>query len=1175
MRATPQKRHRMRSSSVSLHVAGRSERGEKMGVLQTVQVHARGRHAFTVETLASAKERLLADPTTHVDPSQPPLLVRRNSTSAPLSPLLTPADAQMPTPPPEPLTKQEKTKSKTVSAKQEEVITDPAAPQTVTPPPTPKGDHVHAFYLRRLQELVSSRSPKQTTDFIRKMLLDDRITLTAEHFNLALDALIFNRQPGEPLNAIIRVYNAMLEKSVSPNVQTYEKLIQALTTRDWELHRAIVALESRVKHVPLCRRDEVASLDEDRARIETLKKEDNFSSALSLFEGILAIGGRDQLDLSTFNRLLRSCSFHSNVDAAIHVFGQLESAKDINPNHAVYQNMILTFSNAGRVDDSEMIFQAFRKASQEGRLGQFKGPSADSLRQRHIQVWNAMIEAYFRADMADQAVELVDQMVHSTAGNSFAVHEVPVTTSSTFSTVIAGFVLNGDINSALAWFDKLLAQPKAPINPFQGLDGTAMRPDSIAWHMMLDGLALHGKVDDLNRLFKHLKAVHIEDHITIRPMDYLILVRANLEHLNKLDRTVALETLTFLVNTIQRVPEIGQWKLEEDIAMAYADLAEYTIACDIISDLTVRRLEHNAKQTDRPSTHFLFEIQTIVLRFTDALYRNLKAGNGALTFPTALSVVRLMSISGLRPELRFAPYFVHTYAVARHEGRIQWNEVFAQDWDVLLRSAAYLESNAIKGNPDGLPTTIEEAGRLTSVLQDLAQQQEEITFSHFDADVKTEVLEVLEAQYGQQGRADFITTLGPSFVEESQKFDQLRFAAVEDALTREPEPLLQAAQEMEAPAHDYSNLTINPVLTRHIEELVRMPGKDSKGDKKLMKAYHAFEKNLNMRKVPDISAVCTLIQALGRINDLDKVRELYTVAQHVIPLTAQSAQHRSWCNVEDAMIIALAHAGHPDAAHVHRVRILDQGAVPSADAYGVLIQYVRDTTDDTNGGMALFQEALERGVKPNMYLYNNIISKLSKARKADYALELFQQMKASSIPPSSITYGAVIGACARVGDVRSAEVLFHEMTHSKNFRPRVPPYNTMMQLHTTTKPSRDSALYYYSELRAAGIKPSAHTYKVRDFATIVQSRLLNHVVSFFSTHTVLLSLSILNRCNVFSMNYRTTRLSNSLATISRHSSTRTAALARTSTRLYPSLNLCPLYLERPPPTPLFSRQSST
>jgi pentatricopeptide repeat protein len=81
---------------------------------------------------------------------------------------------------------------------------------------------------------------------------------------------------------------------------------------------------------------------------------------------------------------------------------------------------------------------------------------------------------------------------------------------------------------------------------------------------------------------------------------------------------------------------------------------------------------------------------------------------------------------------------------------------------------------------------------------------------------------------------------------------------------------------------------------------------------------------------------------------------------------------------------------------------------------------------------------------------------LSKARKAEVALELFNHMKAAGIQPSSVTYGAVIvsnqdflgwiveadfqNACCRVGDAQSAETLFEEMVSMSNFKPRVPPY---------------------------------------------------------------------------------------------------------------------------------------
>ncbi|KAJ3803672.1 hypothetical protein F5876DRAFT_14162, partial [Lentinula aff. lateritia] len=223
-----------------------------------------------------------------------------------------------------------------------------------------------------------------------------------------------------------------------------------------------------------------------------------------------------------------------------------------------------------------------------------------------------------------------------------------------------------------------------------------------------------------------------------------------------------------------------------------------------------------------------------------------------------------------------------------------------------------------------------------------------------------------------------------------------------------------------------------------------------------------------------------LCQIFGRAKDVEKVKVIYNVAQSVLASMESNKQLQSdaWFLFEDGMIIAMAQAGEIDAAHVHRQRILEQGGAPSADAYGGLILNVKDTTDDTSNAMALFNESQSLRVAPNHYLYNNIISKLAKARKADAALDLFTRMKASGIAPSSITYGAVIGACARVGDAASAEALYAEMVSVPNFKPRIPPFNTMMQLYTTTKPNRDRALFFYHEILKYNVHPTSYTYKL-------------------------------------------------------------------------------------------------
>ncbi|KAI0706863.1 hypothetical protein C8T65DRAFT_708697 [Cerioporus squamosus] len=159
------------------------------------------------------------------------------------------------------------------------------------------------------------------------------------------------------------------------------------------------------------------------------------------------------------------------------------------------------------------------------------------------------------------------------------------------------------------------------------------------------------------------------------------------------------------------------------------------------------------------------------------------------------------------------------------------------------------------------------------------------------------------------------------------------------------------------------------------------------------------------------------------------------------------------------MIIGLAHAGDLEAAHAHRQRILQQGGVPSADAYGALILHVKDTTDDTSNAMALFQESQSLG--------------LAKARKADHALQLFEDMKARGVQPRP-SRTVRLSPRAAVSATLPRQLLFQEMTGEPTFKPRVPPYNTMMQLYTHTKPDRARVLHYYNELLAARLLIDAY-----------------------------------------------------------------------------------------------------
>lgn len=223
-----------------------------------------------------------------------------------------------------------------------------------------------------------------------------------------------------------------------------------------------------------------------------------------------------------------------------------------------------------------------------------------------------------------------------------------------------------------------------------------------------------------------------------------------------------------------------------------------------------------------------------------------------------------------------------------------------------------------------------------------------------------------------------------------------------------------------------------------------------------------------------------LVELLGREGKIDSVRHTYLIAYEALGLLADGpeAQALAWTQLEDKMIIALAQAGVLEEVAVHRLRLLHAGSAPSADAYAAMILNMKETTNDAAVALELFEESQRHGVPANVYLFNTLISKLSRARRAREALEYFELMKEAGIRPTSITYGAVINACCKTGDDVSAELLFKEMVQSNGFKPRVPPYNTMIQFYTQTKPDRTRALAFYDQMVKAGVHPTGHTYKL-------------------------------------------------------------------------------------------------
>ena len=1076
------RQHGPRARSHSLSIEGRQERGEKLGVLKTVQMHTRSKHTFA--TAAHSENTASGVPHAPTSDLGLPVLVRRNSTSAPIhSDSLESTPTPLPSIPPTTHTLP---------------VTDPAAPQSTTEPVIERIEDAATKLFLELKEARNKRDAPQVLQLVERMRTSSEIPHIAE-LNMALEALHESRRPGEPLNILLDTYNEMIKRSIVPNSRTYLILILALTDRDREVHGTIMGLEARTKR--RLRSEPVDNLPEQQL-IEQLRSENNFGSAMSLFEALSAISrNKNIIPLVIYNSLLQSCAYQSNIDAAIHVFAHLEKRSDLLPSAATFSRLISVYTNIGDLRGAKDVFDEYRAAARENRLTrrESKSPTRSNAASNLI-VWNKMIEAYFRCGEHVDAMNLLELMMDKQPSTEVQASDVPSPAASTFTQIIAGFCQGGDVPSALCWFNRLLEQDATARHPHES-SYIPPRPDQIAWMVMLEALAMENMVPDMNTLFGVLVQNATKDGLEIRATDRLMLFEANMRYLEAskgIANAEAIKILDFLVQNVLtfndfgspiKLLRTGRKKVTDEIVDKYIQFGDSTRAFNLVEPFVHSRLKHLQQAESLsllPSAKIHDEMGALrdtVMAISIHMLQPDVAKQLPVTFKDALRVMRLSDATHLLPSSPVASFYLNAYASSKARGEVV--ELKLRDWELL----AYASTSLELPHDERVPKPVQPG--TATLLEDM--QKYGVDLERFGKAIIRRIVKAVFLKHGVEELQALFSRLGPDYervLNNPERDGESVRAAFQRSSVAVPQDAIQVAVSQKP-------IVVDVYHSRYVEEF--FPNHPTVSP---LMAYSRFEGGVAKGIYPVPSAIGRLINALGRLKEMDKVRTLYDAAQLVISTLEKESdwQSKTWFMIEDQMIISCAHAGEMDAALQHRQRMTQHGGIPSADAYGALIECVKDTTDDTSNAVSLYYESQAVGCAPNVYLFNTIISKLAKARKADFALALFQEMKAIGVKPSSITYGAVIAACARVGDAMSAEQLFREMSEQPNFKPRIPPFNTMMQLYTLTKPNRERVIQYYQRLLDAQIPPSGHTYKVSSVFWVRLIILLNWIRSFFSMH---------------------------------------------------------------------------
>jgi pentatricopeptide repeat protein len=105
----------------------------------------------------------------------------------------------------------------------------------------------------------------------------------------------------------------------------------------------------------------------DQRRLEALRGEQNFPSALHLFRAASA-NRKFVLPTSLYISLLHSCARHQNVKEAIRLFTHLEKRGIPKPSASIYAHLLNVYMSVNDVKGACVVFDEFRKVCSRGKI---------------------------------------------------------------------------------------------------------------------------------------------------------------------------------------------------------------------------------------------------------------------------------------------------------------------------------------------------------------------------------------------------------------------------------------------------------------------------------------------------------------------------------------------------------------------------------------------------------------------------------------------------------------------------------------------------------------------------------------------------------------------------------------------------------------------------------------
>nr|XP_016498927.1 PREDICTED: pentatricopeptide repeat-containing protein At4g16390, chloroplastic [Nicotiana tabacum] len=141
--------------------------------------------------------------------------------------------------------------------------------------------------------------------------------------------------------------------------------------------------------------------------------------------------------------------------------------------------------------------------------------------------------------------------------------------------------------------------------------------------------------------------------------------------------------------------------------------------------------------------------------------------------------------------------------------------------------------------------------------------------------------------------------------------------------------------------------------------------------------------------------------------------------------------------------------------------------------YNVTLKVLRKSKD-LDRAEKLFDEMLQRGVKPDNVTFSTIISCARQCNLPEKAIEWFEKLPSFGCEPDDVTYSVMIDSYGKAGNVDMALNLY-DRARTEKWRIDAVTFATLIRIYGAAG-NFDGCLNVYEEMKALGVRPNMAVY---------------------------------------------------------------------------------------------------